>query len=484
MTQTREDQQKVAVVVVHGIGNQLPMDTVRALVDNVFGDKSDLTKPASVYSRLDRDADFLDLRRLVLPVSQDHPPADFYELYWQPTFGSGSAGAVLAWMWRMLRRKAVGGQMRRVVLTARTALAALLLVVLAATAAAVTFGPEDGWTSYVVPVLPALAAVAALPKLLVRNLLSTAIADASRWFAPGPTDIEGRDGVRQLGLNLMMELHCSRDDDKLRYGRIVVVGHSLGAVVAYDAIRLAFDKLRDPQELVEASAGPPAQRQPHAWTFLTANPVPRAPSLEQVGGVAYQQVQSQLHAEQRSLGVPWRVTDFITVGAPLTHARDLLNSKHVDFERRVKENEFPSCPPQGEQQHREEIWAQAGKPVPLAAGPNGDGRMGFYRKSEQGLLRAHEASPYATTRWTNLYIPMTWWLGGDPVGGPLQPVFGSGVHDVPVEMSAPKKMRHRMMAVPVAAHTSYWRHVSPGHEHREKDCVLRLRNAMSLRWPE
>jgi len=484
----REDQQTVAVVVVHGIGNQLPMDTVRALVDNVFGDQSGLVKRAAVYSRLDRDADFLDLRRLMLTQTDDHPRADFYELYWQPTFGSGSPGAVLGWVWRLLRRKPIGRQMRQVVATARIALGLMLLVVLGATAAVVTFGPQDGWTRYVVPVIPALAAFAALPKLLVRNLLSTVIADASRWFAPSPTDIEGRDKVRQLGLNLLTELHRHGNDDKPRYGRIIVVGHSLGAVVAYDAIRLAFDKLRDPDNHMDAAAGPLAQRQPHAWKFMTAMPgtppVPGTPPHEPLDGQAYHRIQSQLHAEQRSLEVSWRVTDFISVGTPLTHAPDLLSTKHVDFKRRVEENEFPSCPPQGERQHREERWAQAGKPVPLAAGKNGDGRIAFYRKLEQGPLRAHEASPFATTRWTNLYIPMKWWLGGDPVGGPLQQVFGRGVHDVAVEISAPEKTRRRAMAKPVAAHTLYWQRVSPGHEDPEKDCVVRFRNAMDLRWSD
>lgn len=395
MTQAaaHEEQQTVAVVVVHGIGNQLPMDTVRALVDNVFGDKSGLTNPATVYSRLDRDADFLDLRRLMLTKTNDHPRADFYELYWQPTFGSGSAGAVLGWVWRLMRREPIGRQMRQVVDTARIALGVLLLAFLGATAAAITFGPEDGWTSYVVPVLPGLATVAVLPKLLVRNLLSTVIADASRWFAPGPADIEGRDKVRQLGLNLIKELHRPGDDGKPRYGRILVIGHSLGAVVAYDAIRLAFDELRDPENHIDASAGPTDQRQPQAWKFVTATPgtppVPGTPPLDPVGGQAYHQLQSELHTEQRSLGVSWRVTDFITVGTPLTHARDLLASKHVVFERRMEENEFPGCPPRGEQQHREEKWAQEDKPVPLAAGENGDGRIAFYREVEQGPLRAH-----------------------------------------------------------------------------------------------
>lgn len=79
---------------------------------------------------------------------------------------------------------------------------------------------------------------------------------------------------------------------------------------------------------------------------------------------------------------------------------------------------------------------------------------------------------------------MKWWLGGDPVGGPLEPVFGRGVYDVAVEVSAPKEIRRRVMALPVAAHTWYWHRVSPGYTNPEKDCIVRLRNAIDLRWPD
>ena len=194
------------------------------------------------------------------------------------------------------------------------------------------------------------------------------------------------------------------------------------------------------------------------------------------------QLQAELHAEQRSLGVPWRVTDFITVGSPLTHARDLMASKKVSLERRMAETEFPTCPPRGEVQHSEEERAERGKPVPWAAGTEGSGRLAFYRADDEGPLRAHEASPFATTRWTNLYIPMKPWLGGDPVGGPAEPVFGRGVVDVKVEISAPKKKRRKVMAMPVGAHTWYWHRVGNGSENQDKDCIEQLRSAMDLRW--
>ena len=132
----------------------------------------------------------------------------------------------------------------------------------------------------------------------------------------------------------------------------------------------------------------------------------------EVGGTDYHEVQTALHAEQRSVGVPWRVTDFVTVGSPLTHARDLMAGKSVSLERRMDETEYPACPPRGAQQHSEIERAKRGEPVPLSAGQEGTGRLAFYRKTDDGPLMAHEASPFATTRWTNLYFPMKPWLGG------------------------------------------------------------------------
>ena len=160
----REKKQTVAVVVAHGIGNQLPMDTVRSMVDNVFGVESGLPDPVPVYSRLDRDADFLDLRRLMLTKTVERPRVDFYELYWQPTFGSGSPGAVAGWAVRLLlRRRHVGARMRQVIWTLRLALLLLVLLVVSAGWALAELGPDEGWKSFLAPALPFILFAVTLP---------------------------------------------------------------------------------------------------------------------------------------------------------------------------------------------------------------------------------------------------------------------------------------------------------------------------------
>ena len=478
------------MVVVHGIGNQQPMDTVSALVANVFGKTSDLTPPARVERRLDRDAEYLDLHRPVLIESRGWPRTDFFELYWQPTFGTGETGAVLRWMVRLLLTNARGSQLRRVVWTVRAIIALAALVVAAIAAACwLLLDPENPYVRWVltaVPVALALGALRAVAKKMASSVLTTSVADAQRWFNPAIADYVQRDKVRRDARDLLLTLHRHQDrNEEPLYDRIIIVAHSLGSVIAYDAIRLVFDELRQPREDGHGGgSGELADRQPKAWNFLTAVPGKQDPPRPLPAGRDYHAVQTELQKEQLRMGVPWRVSDFITLGSPLTHAQDLLATKRESFESRKEEQELPACPPLGEQQNRESVWSRAGRPVQAAAGADGSGPVAFYRTEFDGPLIAHEASPFATTRWTNLYFPLTRWLGGDPVGGPVAPVFGRGVVDIPVEISAPRKSRDRVLRTPVAAHTRYWRRDSPGHEAPTKDSVAVLRHAIGLRWAD
>jgi hypothetical protein len=441
----------IAVLVVHGIGEQLPMDTLRRFVGTTFGPGSLTKDPPEIHSKLDRYSEFLDLRRLSLAKGGGHPRVDFYEVYWAATFGDGTVGGVIAWALRTVFRRASGTQMRHVVRVAR-ALTTLLLVLLLAVAVLVLV---LGWWSWVAPLLPLVALALFVPRQVLTGIVTRTVADASRWFGPAPRDIVERDRVRRLGLDLLRALHDAKEGDEEVYGRIVVVGHSLGSVLAYDVIRLSFDTLREPRADAVAPGPGLADRQPAAWNFDDE----RARLVSGDGDVerrvrAFQHFQRQLHEEQRGVGVPWRVTDFITLGSPLAHAADLWTSDTASFDVRVGESELPVCPPVGEEQTSERNRARAGVPVPPGAK---DGPVAFYRRREAGPLIAHEASPFASTRWTNLYVPMTRQLGGDPVGGPLRPGWGLGVRDQPVRVSAPARRAARVMRRPVAAHTWYWR---------------------------
>ena len=87
----------------------------------------------------------------------------------------------------------------------------------------------------------------------------------------------------------------------------------------------------------------------------------------------------------------WLVTDFITLGSPLAHAPYLMckgksaASHRQDFDRRVREFEFPTSPP---------------------ARANGGGRLTIV-DPQTNRRHFHHGAQFGLTRWTNLYFPMS-----------------------------------------------------------------------------
>ena len=112
----------------------------------------------------------------------------------------------------------------------------------------------------------------------------------------------------------------------------------------------------------------------------------------------------------------WLVTDFVSLGSPLTHAQYLMcdgdtkTALHEDFQRRVREREFPTCPP----------FRNAG-----------DGRLTFVQSDTSQRL-FHHGALFGLTRWTNLYFPTDNLFWGDAIGGKIGPLFGEGVKDTSI----------------------------------------------------
>jgi hypothetical protein len=140
------------------------------------------------------------------------------------------------------------------------------------------------------------------------------------------------------------------------------------------------------------------------------------------------------------------------------------------FRARIRRRELPTCPPQPDA--GEYLLPVDGHDdpdrQPLAAAK--DDRWLSYDKTwtvrePDGTRRrvrqevVYEGAPFAVVRWTNIYFPVRYGLFGDWFGGPLAPLFGYGVHDVPVTGNTLSKpgthpFRHRHM--PGAAHSYYF----------------------------
>lgn len=247
------------------------------------------------------------------------------------------------------------------------------------------------------------------------------VGDAARYLDPHPDNIEQRNKIREEGIALLHSLHESN-----KYNRIIVVGHSLGSVIGYDLLRLYWSSVKAPEP-----------EHPHRVEALREFADARDAIFDDVTASAgakverYQQLQFELWRSLRENGRwPWLVTDFVTLGSPLTHARILLGRTEEDFELRRAEGELVTCPP-----------------IP------GAGNVWYSRQyaTASGPRNADTPThmvPFSCTRWTNLYFPYRWIIFGDLVGGPLRESFGAGICDTPVGLKG--------LCGTLASHVCYW----------------------------
>lgn len=447
-----------AIVVVHGIGEQRPTSTMRHFVEAVFPDERGPRR----FIKPDYLSPLVGTNSVTVPGqwSKSRPTTDVYELYWAHLIRDTTVGHVYAWAFRLLltpwrnvtpRLRPHVGVLRVLILLLMAAVVTMIVLVVAGE------GPRNWVVALVTASAAAFALVPAavwkvaklfgspLQNLVVANILG----DAARYFDTSPASVQVRQDVRETGLRLLNELH-----ERGRYGRIIVYGHSLGSVIAYDVLAHAWTRrsrlhgnaqtmrtpaLRAVEDLlnprVTGAAEPPLEtvhtHQHEAWQEFTAN------------------------------GFEWLVSDLVTAGSPLAHAHWLLNpDQGTPFDQLIADRSMPTCPPQ---------TSTIKSPLP------GHRRRSFtfthlYRSDgdtrPRSVLVPDHGAMFALVRWTNLYFPHTGVVRGDPVGGPVEPTFGTWVRDVPLPQPGG--------GVAGFAHTKYV-NVSAGTAH-----VAKLRVALQL----
>ena len=104
-----------AVVVIHGMGEQRPMDTIKGFVRAVWETddavaRKDLSDPTQVWSKPDPRTGSLELRRITTreSIPSEEFPAgvrtDFYELYWADLTAGSTWDQFVAWVLGLLIR--------------------------------------------------------------------------------------------------------------------------------------------------------------------------------------------------------------------------------------------------------------------------------------------------------------------------------------------------------------------------------------------
>ncbi|MEL6968516.1 MAG: hypothetical protein AAGM04_14170, partial [Pseudomonadota bacterium] len=140
----------------------------------------------------------------------------------------------------------------------------------------------------------------------------------------------------------------------------------------------------------------------------------------------------EMPGHQRILPTPrWLVTDFVTMGSPLTHAEFLMAESPQKVEQSIRERIFNTAPP---------VMERDGVKDPT-----------FLYAYSTGETFPHHASMFAAMRWTNIHDAASQWWNGDVFSGPVTGIFGNVLRVYKPRETKPKiSAMHVMRDVNVA----------------------------------
>jgi hypothetical protein len=518
------ETERHAVVIVHGVGEQRPLETLRSFVQAVWGGS---TKDTWIVP--DSRSGLTELAR-ISTRPRGSVRTDFYELYWSDLLIGNTLAQLRGWVFGLLLRWPHQVPRETALLWALLwfvvieivfilgyvgagfswdALAGLfdpknrlqnnwtLLISVAVAAVTAIFlwrrlirameiwnrgdiAPLEAWTRkkpselsldqalsvLVVVVGPVLIGwalynympwqtlktertfwllVAGVLIWIISELVVPYFGDVARYVRVAPDAVHARAAIRERGVELLRALHkpagkSARDGNEEKiYSRIVIVGHSLGSIIAYDVMRLYW------QEYGPTGRNPPTGAVAEALEKLdvfcaTADPDPKKFDIR-----GYREGQRAVFDALSASNADWRISDFITLGSPLAHGEFLVSRDRVSFEERKLERMFPTTPPMLE--YRKPKAAETGEEKPIKS---------FRYRDKNGALVAHHGAQFAAVCWVNIYDQSKNPLLGDFISGPCRPNFGPGVIDLPVKISG-RGLRGR-----VFTHTLYWDQFSTG----------------------
>lgn len=418
-----------AVVIIHGIGEQKPMSTLRGFVDTLVKHeaserikKGEITEYRKNYwSKPDQVSDSYELRRLVLAGEKRRPTTDFYEYYWAFNMQGTNIGHIIPWFKTLLLKWPWQVPKRLFLVWFFSWILTLGIVsgvlIFFSNADENPFG--EGLRGKAYSLLGTTILI-----WLQRTLISY-IGDAARYLTPNPSNIRERQAIRHEGIALLKKLHEPDEKGEKQYDRIVVVGHSLGSVIAYDIITYLwtyYNQTYAPDKGVDAKYFDTVKEAADALeeAIQAKQDEDTIAQLREI----FRAAQVACWKALREAGNPWLITDLVTLGSPLAHGAFLLSENEEDFKERKQERELLTCPPLIEQD-KYYYWSF---------------------KSKRYFL--HHAAAFAPTLWTNIYYP------GDFIGGPLGKSMGLGIKDIEVNYDG--DLQSIISQFSPVTHISYW----------------------------
>jgi hypothetical protein len=524
---------KQAVVIIHGMGEQVPLETIGDFVDTVY-----TRDPAFAGAKVQAGGNLTsmvpdpvtgsaELRRITTHPRNGSKRSDFYELYYADIMDDNPLDVVTAWIAALLLRSPFRLPRRiqvRILWVGLWLLALIvglstLIVMIPKTADYLPFVDEVGdqitkWRPLAgivllsggvgilvfrlitaealrkvqlgMPlVLIALGlAMSLVPCQMVRDarvwasiitlgvgwLFSTFVGpyfgDVVRFVRATPRTVERRRLVRERGLALLDALHDkkSADGKTPEYDRIVIVGHSLGTMVAYDLMLHYWVKSGpDHHQLHQVSLElATALRQVDKFVNATWTPeagLAGAIPPSQFDHDAYRAAQSAVFEALRASRLNWRISDLITLGSPPIHSEFLVVDTEDELAASFTQRRFASSPPRPD--------PVKGAPATMLYMDDGTGQGPF----------AHFAAPFAAVRWTNIHDDCWFPALGDVISGPVRPTFGPAIWDHNVSIRRPGWL-------PVAdrtfTHTRYWSWHKSYDANQPPEHIALLRDALDL----
>ncbi|MEO6501038.1 MAG: hypothetical protein ABIQ09_03915 [Jatrophihabitantaceae bacterium] len=445
-----ESTVRTAIVIVHGMGEQLPSETlyrfVKTALPKIDYKRHYFSRPADV-------TDSFEARRCLAyrPYGADqsvYGQTEFFEYHWSYLMTDNKLSDLAATTRRLLLRKPslVPYGLKWVWWILWAILIATLLAVLTLIRYRGGVTIKDFTLGGIATALGGSAILVGILKLILGRfggILSKSLVDVVRYLDRSPRSYAVRHDIRKGMVDLLQSIH-----DRNRYSRIVIVAHSLGAFIAYDGIAYLWPRMCH-LHAGGAVTDDPAhdlvlELERRARAVVNHPDTPVHPTsdgtFEDIEGESralldrYQEQQFKVWKQLRRQGNPWLVTDFVSVGTPMYFADLLYTAKRSEFDQLIRNAEIPVCPPQAGSQTVE------GANVTIK-------RYGFVHKGRTVL--AHGA-PFAVVRWTNLFFPAERSWRGDWFGGPLRGLFGKGILDQPLHGNLPGRR------APGFAHSRYF----------------------------
>lgn len=440
---------RTAVVVVHGMGQQVPLETVNQFVKTALPRTG--TPPTRQYfSRPDVVSGSYEARKMTaygqpfVPTAANprvHDTFDFFEYHWSYKMTGNRLGDFLPTLWRLLwRRPGTRPDGLRVIWLIAWGVILILLalflwfLMVRGADQGINLPGVVGFILGVAIGLPGAAFLTAVVMWLLKvvgNGVTTYFVDVVRYLDNSPRSYAVRRDIRDGMVSLLRGIH-----ETGKYQRVVVVAHSLGGYIAYDGLTslwseyhtahsgpIIHDNNRPVPELpgrTEVQRAGRALRDaaaPLNWADRQPKVLDAIPPEVRTLIDRYRDAQFAFWKGLRAQGSPWLVTDFITVGTPMYFADLLYTRTREQFRELVRRAEVPVCPPIP----RSQMVEKSELPEREA-----------YCSKHLGRWVPYHAAPFAAVRWTNLYFPAEAGFWGDWFGGPLRGLFGPGVLDIPV----------------------------------------------------